>query len=515
MSRRYSCPCVKSLLPDMDALASTFFPKSVVCDDSPASKPLTKPRFELQFEPTKTLPWLHADTTSLSSQSSGCDIPESTLDEAGLVMISQLGQGNQSTVHLVRKLATEADGEVLCLKRIAKSPSCNEAASVEREYDMMRKASGHPNILEAFNLFQDASFFYIEMPYCEGGDFTVLKAQAIASGICPTEAWWDKVFKSCLEALAHLHSKEIIHCDVKEANLMVRTVNYMEPAIALADFGISQLRNETREKKPTIIYGTPGYIPPEVWESKIWRPESDMFSLGVVIAQMLMDRRDGIFVEGTESLKQVKQVTLTREPPFDLIHQPRLKKLAMMLLEKDSANRPTAVQALSNKWFDAIADSSGGGLLQQDDLHVGAQDVDFVSTDEGSDRSDEDLATSDEEHMLTSRSNMSLSPVRRSLARSALVPSNVLPCNPRPASVACLVSPAQPMTMRSPYSNIRRFSSQASCLSHADGNRSAGCSARFTRVDLSTCSAAFTSNRSGWASVPQSCPSFILRKLTL
>jgi serine/threonine protein kinase len=490
----------------MVALASTFFSKIIERDDSPASKPLTKPRFELQFEPTKTLPWLHADTTSLSSQSSGCGIPESTLDEAGLVMISELGQGNQSTVHLVRKLATEADRGVHCVKRVAKSPNGNEAAFVEREYDTMRKASGHPNILEAFNLFQDASFFYIEMPYCEGGDLTALKAQAIASGICPTEAWWDKVFKSCLEALAHLHSKDIIHCDVKEANLMVRTVNYIEPAIVLADFGISQLRNETREKTPTIIYGTPGYIPPEVWESKIWRPEGDMFSLGVVIAQMLMDRRDGIFVEGTESLKQVKQVTLTREPPFDLIHQPRLRKLVMMLLEKDPANRPTAVQALSNKWFDAIADSSADG----------ARDVDFVSTDEGSDRSDEDLATSDEEHMLTSRSEMSLSPVRRSLARSALVPSTGSPCTPRRASAACLVSPAQPVTMRSTYSNIRRFSSQASFLSHDDGNRLAGRSARFARVDLSTCSggAVFTSNRSGWASVPQSCPSFILRKST-
>lgn len=233
------------------------------------------------------------------------------------------------------------------MKRIAKSPDASEAESVRKEYDLMLKVGGHPQILEAFNLFQDAKFFYIEMLYCEGGDFSTLKKRALAANVCLTEAWWVTVFKCCVEALSHIHSRDIVHCDVKEANLMVKNLDFCQPAVVLADFGISQIYDKTRDEKQSIIYGTPGYIPPDVWESKIWRPEGDVFSLGVVFAQMLMDRQHGIFIEGTDSLKEIKQATLTREPPFDLIREMRLKKLVMLLLDKNPATRPRAVEVCS------------------------------------------------------------------------------------------------------------------------------------------------------------------------
>jgi serine/threonine protein kinase len=293
-------------------------------------------------------------------------------------------------VHLARKAGRE--GGLRCLKRFTKAVSggrktsvarsVREArsvaqsikASVEKEYDIMQKVGGHPRILEAFSLFQDAAFFYIEMPYCAGGDFCDLKARAAVANICLKEAWWKRLFKSCIEALAHLHSHEVVHCDVKEANLLIKTADYSEPAIVLADFGIARMSSESAttttddigSKQHMVIYGTPGYIPPEVWESKIWRPEGDMFSLGVVVAQMLTSIP--LFTAGTNNLKEIRHATMTKEPPLVLIHSTSLRKLAEAQLEKNPANRPRAKQILCDNWLDDSPELGSDGSLQQEDV---------------------------------------------------------------------------------------------------------------------------------------------------
>lgn len=322
--------------------------------ESPLAIPFfeSRPQSRLRHQPADSAAGLPDVDASPAPQSCGQDIPETTLDNAGFVVISELARGHHSSVHLVQKAATEIElGGLRCVKRFPKSVSCEERASVEREFHVMRKVCDHPRILDAFSLFQDGSSYYIEMPYCEGGVLIDLKRHAIAAGVSLTEVWWSNVFKSCVEALVHLHTHEVIHCDVKEANLMAKTSDYFEPEIVLVDFGIAQDRShvcidDKDCKKPDIIYGTPGYIPPEVWSSKVWTPAGDMFSLGVVISQLLMER-SGLFTEGTSCLKDIKHATQTREPPFDSIDQMHLRKLARDLLEKVPSARSRAVDALS------------------------------------------------------------------------------------------------------------------------------------------------------------------------
>jgi serine/threonine protein kinase len=278
-------------------------------------------------------------------------IPEMTLSEAGLQIQRELGHGNQSSVHLASKLH---EGSFGCVKRFDKAACTSSSVEfMKEEYRVMEEVGSHPCITEAFQIFQDASFFYIELALYQGGDFSKLRKNAVRADVSCGEEWWINVFQQAMRGLAHLHKHNFMHCDVKEANLMLKTDNYHEPEVVLIDFGIVQ----ARDAKRTAIFGTPGYIAPEVWDTKVWTPQSDAFSVGVVILQMMADKipdnhrpRCGVFTEGTESFKEIKVATQTREPDMSSMVECglHLQELTRRLLLKDCAQRPNVSEALAS-----------------------------------------------------------------------------------------------------------------------------------------------------------------------
>jgi serine/threonine protein kinase len=277
-------------------------------------------------------------------------IPHMKLLEAGLVLRKDLGSGNQSSVHSAWKIRDDC---LRCIKRFSKATTTPSSLEfLKEEYRIMVEVGTHPCVTQAFQIFQDDSFFYIELPLYRGGDFSALKQNAVMSGACCDQVWWTSVFQQALRGLAHLHSHDFIHCDVKEPNLMVKTENYQRPEVVLIDFGIAQAANTKR----TTIYGTPGYIAPEVWDTKTWTPKGDAFSLGVVIVQIMTGKVPdtsrqcyGVFTENTKTLSDIKWATKTRNPDLRsmIACGKRLQDLTEHLLMKDVAQRTTVPEALA------------------------------------------------------------------------------------------------------------------------------------------------------------------------
>lgn len=147
-----------------------------------------------------------------------------------------------------------------------------------------------------------------------------------------------------------MHVQEVMHCDVKEQNIMLRGEDLCTPDVVIIDLGVAQRASTQRR----VIYGTPGYIAPEVWTTKNWVPRSDMFSLGVVLVQMLIGRT-GIFTENAKTYREIEEATKSRQPPFDSMpaHLPNLKWLARKLLAKDVRSRPSVDSLLQKPWEDA------------------------------------------------------------------------------------------------------------------------------------------------------------------
>jgi serine/threonine protein kinase len=283
-----------------------------------------------------------------------------TLIEAGLVLGKELGIGSQSAVHAAWKIR---DGSFRCIKRFDKATTTQSSLQfLKEEYRVMEEVGSHPCITQAQRIFQDDSFFYIELPLYEGGDFSKLKQNAARSGVRCDRRWWTNIFQQALQGLVHLHSHEIVHCDVKEHNLMVKTDNYHVPEVVLIDFGIVQAGHAKR----TAIYGTPGYIPPEVWDTRTWTPAGDAFSLGVVILQMVIGKVPdrsvpsyGVFTENAKNYADVKVATQTRNPDLSSMKVcgTRVRILTEQLLIKDPAVRVRVSEALAFLELSEVSES--------------------------------------------------------------------------------------------------------------------------------------------------------------
>merc|ERR1712232_590405 len=155
----------------------------------------------------------------------------------------------------------------------------------------------------------------------------------------------------------------MMHCDIKEPNIMLKTTNFHRPEVVLIDFGVSKTMVMTNSS----LCGTPGYIPPETFDTGKWFPRGDVFSLGVVMPQVVCDKipptgmrtlqtPGGIFIEGCADMPQIQHATKTRRPPFNLFpnHMHGLSSLVQKLLEKQVRSRPSAPQALKDPWFKAV-----------------------------------------------------------------------------------------------------------------------------------------------------------------
>lgn len=249
----------------------------------------------------------------------------------------------------------------------------------------------HDNVAKTYEVFQDRKYYYlVSQPYF-GGDLTKLGKKAVDKGVKMREGWWRNLFRQCLDGLSYLHSRAIIHADIKEPNIMIaEDDSFKAPKVVLIDFGLAMSFSSVN----TGIGGTPGYIPPETFFQGCWRPRGDIFSLGVVFFQMVSGQvptADGRVkaVLGDENFSMdfnvLANIVATRPLPWNIFpsNMPLLQSLINMMTQRDPDNRPRAPQVLEHEWFDSQNDadlpeenlvrlvrSSGSDLEMQTLVHM-------------------------------------------------------------------------------------------------------------------------------------------------
>merc|ERR1712007_164926 len=114
----------------------------------------------------------------------------------------------------------------------------------------------------------DMSHYYLLNEFYSGVDFTRIVQKARESSVGMTEAWWRSLFRQCFDGLQYLHKHALIHCDLKEANIMVKTTDYSNPQVVIVDLGLAQ----ECVSEVSHMVGTPGYIPPETLKTHKWYP---------------------------------------------------------------------------------------------------------------------------------------------------------------------------------------------------------------------------------------------------
>jgi serine/threonine protein kinase len=163
----------------------------------------------------------------------------------------------------------------------------------------------HPNIVGIYDAGVDGEDCYIVMEYVDGG--RTLKPHCRSDNLLPIERVVEMVFKIA-KALDYAHRQGVIHRDVKPSNVLVTA----SLDVKLGDFGIAYLsRQESTGTMPMSMIGSPRYMSPEQLNEDSLTAQTDIFSLGVVMYEMLTGKHPF----AAESFSRLIHRILNEDPP--------------------------------------------------------------------------------------------------------------------------------------------------------------------------------------------------------
>ncbi|KAF8011158.1 hypothetical protein BT93_J1701 [Corymbia citriodora subsp. variegata] len=240
----------------------------------------------------------------------------------------------------------KANGDRVAVKRIEKNKMVLPIAveDVKREVKILQALTGHENVVQFYNAFEDDSYVYIVMELCEGGE--LLDRILSKKDSRYTEKDAAVVVRQMLKVAAECHLHGLVHRDMKPENFLFKSKK-VDSSLKATDFGLSDFIKPGK-RFPDIV-GSAYYVAPEVLKRRSG-PESDVWSIGVITYILLCGRRpfwdkteDGIFKEVLKSKPDF------RRKPWPSISN-SAKDFVKKLLVKDPRARLTAAQALSHPW---------------------------------------------------------------------------------------------------------------------------------------------------------------------
>ena len=207
--------------------------------------------------------------------------PASTLTIGRYQVEKPLGKGAMGLVYLARDTKIN---RVVAIKTMALSQAFEESELADVKERFFREAEtagrlSHPNIVAVYDAGEENELAYIVMEFLKGGDLVSCTRPGQLLPVPQVVS----IIARVADALAYAHGKNVVHRDVKPANVMY------EPAsdqVKVTDFGVARLTDASKTKTGMVL-GTPSYMSPEQLTGKKVDGRSDLFSLGVTLYQML------------------------------------------------------------------------------------------------------------------------------------------------------------------------------------------------------------------------------------
>lgn len=199
-------------------------------------------------------------------------------------IVREIGKGAMGTVYLGRdpKINREVAIKTMAL---AQEFEADEMEEVKTRFFREAETAGmlnHPNIVTIFDAGDEHDLAYIAMEFLDGAD---LAPYTKKDKLFPAAATM-KICGKVAEALNYAQSQNVVHRDIKPANIML----LKDKSIKVTDFGIARITASSKTKTGVVL-GTPSYMSPEQLSGKHVDGRSDIFSLGVMMYEMLCGSR--------------------------------------------------------------------------------------------------------------------------------------------------------------------------------------------------------------------------------
>lgn len=196
-------------------------------------------------------------------------------------LIAQQGSGGMAVIY---KAIDQSLGRTVAVK-ILRPSLTNDPAFLARFRNEARSVANltHPNIVTVHDVGSDGPTHYIVMEFVEGQD---LKRIIKSEGACSPDRALNLAIQICA-GIGFAHRAGLVHADVKPQNILVTR----EEVVKVTDFGIAQALSDVHPgEKQAVVWGSPHYFAPEQARGEKPSPASDVYSLGIVMFEMLTGR---------------------------------------------------------------------------------------------------------------------------------------------------------------------------------------------------------------------------------
>ena len=186
-----------------------------------------------------------------------------------------LGKGGFGSVYHALDLDT---GRVYAAKQVSLENGAPRAMDSIKNEVLALSRLKHDHIVIYFGSEQTTKEFTVFMEYCPGGDISSILRQYGPLALKVTRIYT----RQLLQGLAYLHTENVVHRDIKGANVLLMT----DGTVKLADFGMSLLTPAELTGTMSLV-GSPYWMPPEVIQGKKSSKTSDVWSMGATVWEML------------------------------------------------------------------------------------------------------------------------------------------------------------------------------------------------------------------------------------
>jgi serine/threonine protein kinase len=259
-------------------------------------------------------------------------------------LLAQLATGGMAEIHLARQEGIKGFERLVVVKKILPHLAVEEAF-LEMFFDEARIASllNHPNIVQIYDLGQEGDDYFMAMEYLEGESLSFLEREARKKERYMSPALAAGIVAQVCDGLEYAHAfknhegqtMNIVHRDVSPQNIIV----LFSGGVKLVDFGIAKATSQMHKTRAGSIKGKLSYLAPEQCLGKAVDHRTDVFSLGIILWELLTRRR--LFKRDNEGA--TLNAVMNEEIPKIRTVRPQvpvsLEAVAMRALQKLPENR--------------------------------------------------------------------------------------------------------------------------------------------------------------------------------
>jgi serine/threonine protein kinase len=242
----------------------------------------------------------------------------------------RIGSGGMAEVYRARDLMLE---RTVAIKLLREDFSSDPAFRDRFKQEAKAAANlSHPNIVIIHDFGFDDQQIFIVMEYVPGTDLkTILESR----GILSVDEALPLIIQACA-GVGYAHRSGLVHCDVKPHNMIVTP----EKRLKVTDFGIARaLASIHTQEVNHVVWGSPQYFSPEQAAGLPPSPASDVYSLGVVLYEMLTGRLPFIATSAAELSHMHRTLIPTPPSQYNPLIPPDLERTCLKVLSKEPSSR--------------------------------------------------------------------------------------------------------------------------------------------------------------------------------